>query len=108
MGNSLQCRRVMKNNLFTTVLSWLLAASVILSIVFFLQFSMRTRDLRRFQTELAIYQQRRQVLNMMLTDLAGYSQRDAGIIPILQSLGIRATTNAPVAAPAAPAKPSAK
>jgi hypothetical protein len=94
----------MKNNSLTTALGWLLTISVILSVVFFVQFAFRTRELRRCQTDLGIYQQRHQVLNMMLNDLAGYSRVDPGIVPILQSLGIKAQTNAP----AAPAKPSAK
>jgi len=97
----------MKNNLFTTVLSWLLATSVVLSIVFCLQFVFRTRELRRIQGEIARYQNTHQVLNVLINDVANYSRHDAGIIPILQSLGIRVTTNNPPAAAAA-AKPAAK
>ena len=89
----------MKNNLFTTVLSWLLATSVILSVVFCLQFVFRTRELRTLQGEMARYQNTHQVLNILLNDVATYSRRDPGITPILQSLGIRVGTNNPTAAP---------
>ncbi len=100
----------MKNSLFVTVLSWLLATSLILSIVFCLQFTFRTRDLRLFQAQIATYQQTHQVLNILLQDLAAYSRQDPGINPILQSLGIRVGTNAgpAAAAPAPAAKTSAK
>jgi hypothetical protein len=95
----------MKNNLFTTVLSWLLATSVILSVVFCLQFIFRTRELRRLQNEMARYQNTHQVLNILLNDLAQYSRRDPGITPILQSLGIRITgTNPPAATPPKPSE----
>jgi hypothetical protein len=106
IGNPLQCRSDMKNSLFTTVLSWLLATSVILSVVFCIQFGFRTRDLRLFQAQIGRYQTTHQILNVLLNDLAAYSRQDPGITPILQSLGIRVTTNNPTAAAAAktPAK----
>ena len=96
----------MRSNLFTTVVSWLLATSVILSVVFCLQFVFRTRELRRIQGEMARYQNTHQVLNVLINDVANYSRHDAGIIPILQSLGIKVGTNNP--APAATPKPVAK
>ena len=93
----------MKNNLFTTVLSWLLATSLILSVVFCLQFIFRTRELRQHQNTMASYQNTHQVLNVLLNDVAAYSRHDPGINPILQSLGIRiGTNNAPAATAAKP------
>ena len=96
----------MKNNLSTTVLTWLLATSVILSIVFCLQFVFRTRELRRLQGEVARYQTTHTMLNVLLNDLATYSRRDPGINPILESLGIRMNRTNPPAA--TEPKPSAK
>lgn len=96
----------MKNTLFTTVLTWLLATSVILSIVFCLQFVFRTRELRTLQGEMARYQNTHAMLNVLLNDLAAYSRRDPAINPILESLGIRMGRTNPAAATAP--KPSAK
>jgi hypothetical protein len=95
----------MKNNLFTTVLSWLLAVSVILSVVFCLQFVFHTRELRLLQGEMSRYQNNHAVLNVLVNDVVEYSRRDAAINPILESLGIPVgRTNA--VAPAS--KPSGK
>jgi hypothetical protein len=96
----------MKNNLFTTVLTWLLATSVILSIVFCLQYIYRTREMRTIQGEVNMYQQRHAFLNVLINDVAEYSKRDPGIDPILESVGVR--VNRTGAGPSAPAKPSVK
>ena len=95
----------MKNNLFTTVLSWLLATSVILSIVFSLQFIFRSRELRGIQFELNRYQTTHAMLNSMLQDIMVYSRHDAQILPLLRPFGIVPVTNQ---AAANPAKPLAK
>lgn len=96
----------MKNNLFTTVLGWLLATSVILSIVFCLQFIFRTREMRRLQAQVSRYQNTHAVLNVLLNDVVDYSRHDHGIDPILRSLGITIAPTNPGAA--TPSKPSAK
>ena len=96
----------MKNNLFTTVLTWLLATSVILSIVFCLQYIFRTREIRRISAEVQLYQQRHAFLNSLVSDVVEYSKHDSNIDPILESVGVR--VNRAGAGAAAPAKPAAK
>jgi hypothetical protein len=98
----------MKNNLFTTVLTWLLATSVVLSIVFCLQYVFRTREMRRIQGEVSMYQQRHQFLNVLINDVVEYSKRDPGIDPVLESVGVRVNRTPGSPGTAAPAKPSAK
>lgn len=93
----------MKSNLLTTVLNWVLAASVILSIIFLWQFFSRTHDLRalqpQLQVEVAKYQAVHGSLNLLMNDLNEYSKRNKDILPILESVKPKPASNAPPAAP---------
>jgi hypothetical protein len=103
----------MKNNLLTTVLSWVLATSLVLSMFFVVQFFFKTRELRRHQADIARYQNTRTFAQLLLNDTLEYAKRDQGIAPALEAIGIRLTKN-PAAGTgtgsgtAAPTKPAAK
>jgi hypothetical protein len=103
----------MKNNLLTTVLTWVLATSLVLSMVFVVQFFFKTRELRRHQGEMARAQNTRAFANLLVSDTLEYAKRDQGIAPILEVIGIR-FTKGPAAGTgtgtgtAAPTKPSGK
>jgi hypothetical protein len=96
----------MKNNLLTTILTWVLATSLILSMIFCTQYFFKTRELRRDQAEMARYQATRNFVNLLVNDTIEYAKRDQGIVPILEVIGIRMTRNPAAGAPAAAAAPT--
>jgi hypothetical protein len=100
----------MKNNLFTTVLTWVLATSVVLSILFCTQFFFKTRELRLHQLEMSRYQNTRQFVTLLVNDTVEYAKRDQGIAPALEIIGIKLTKVPTQAGGAASstAKPAAK
>lgn len=92
----------MKTNLFRTVADWLLATSVILSVVLFIQFYFRTHEARKLQQESLNLQQFRARVNLLLGDVMEYSKRNPAINPVLEPF-IK-----PPSAPAAAPKPAVK
>jgi hypothetical protein len=95
----------MKSNSLSVIFGWLLATSLVLSMVFCLQFFFRSREMRRDQAEMQRYQGTHQVLNVLLGDLVEYSKRDANMLPILESVGVKMNK---AAGASATAKPAAK
>ena len=91
----------MKSNPFTTALTWLLGTSVILSIIFSIQYLFRTRELRSLQAQVAQYQVTQQHLNQLLNDLVEYSKHDSAIEPILETVGLKRNPAAAATKPAA-------
>lgn len=91
----------MKSNPFTTALTWLLGTSVILSVIFSIQYLFRTRELRSLQSQVAQYQVTQQHVNQLLADLVEYSKHDTNIEPILQTVGLKRTPATPSTKPAA-------
>ena len=96
----------MKNNLLTSVLSWVLATSLILSVFFSIQFYFRTKQLRAqsalLQMDMARLQYNRTLMSSLVNDLAEYSKSHPAIDPVLESVGLRVNrTNAAAAKPAA-------
>jgi len=94
----------MKNNSTTTILTWVMAAGLILSLGFSVKFFFQTKEYRTYQAEMSRYQQTHSVLNALLNDLVEYSRHDPKIDPILETIGVRvnraapgATTNKPAA-----------
>jgi hypothetical protein len=92
----------MKNNSTTTILTWVLAAGLLLSMFFSVKFFFQTKEFRTCQAQISRYQSTHNVLNVLLNDLVEYSRRDRGIDPILESIGVRvnraaqgASTNKP-------------
>lgn len=82
----------MKSNLLVTILNWILATSLILSLIFSYQFFKRTRELRTetltLQQEQVRFQQNIGSMNMLINDLVEYSKKNPKINPILESIGI--------------------
>lgn len=101
----------MKNNLLRNVLDWALATSVLLTVIFFVQFYFRTKEYRTLsgtlQVEMQKYQNNHAVLNVLVTETIEYSKThsDANLTKILDTLKPAA---APAPAPAAAAKPAGK
>ncbi|HKI69424.1 MAG TPA: hypothetical protein VKA67_07545, partial [Verrucomicrobiae bacterium] len=91
----------MKSNPFTTALTWLLGTSVILSVIFSIQYLFRTRELRSLQSQVAQYQMTQQHMNQLLADLVEYSKHDPAIQPILESVGLKRTPTTSSTKPAA-------
>jgi hypothetical protein len=92
----------MKNTLLTTILTGVLAAGLLFSMYFSVKFFFQTKDLRLCQMEISRYQNVHQRLNALLNDVAEYSKRDPGVLPILETVGVRpakaaavSTTNKP-------------
>ncbi len=82
----------MKSNLLKNVLDWVLATGVLLSIIFFVQFYFRTKELRELnltvQTQMAQLQNTRQILNLLVGETAEYSKAhpDANLTRILEGV----------------------
>jgi len=87
----------------TTILTWVLAAGLILSMFFSVKFFFQTKEFRTCQTEISRYQSTHNVLNVLLNDLVEYSRHDRGIDPILETVGVRVTRTAPGATTNRPA-----
>ena len=84
----------MKNSLLVTVLTWILAAGLILAAFFSIKFFFQTKEMRNSQFAMQRYQTTHQVLNVLLGDVVEYSKRDPGITPLLESIGVRMGKNA--------------
>lgn len=89
----------MKSNTLRTIFEWALAMSLLLSIVFFVQFLMRTRQVRGYQLEMSRYQNNHVMLNMIQNDLSEYAKTHPDFKTFME---------AKPAAPAAASKPLAK
>jgi hypothetical protein len=89
----------MKSNLLKTVFDWVLVTSLLLSVLFFVQFFNRTRSLRTMQmslqAELAQFQNTRTFLNMVVGDVMEYSKSHPDIDPILESINAKPGKNNP-------------
>jgi hypothetical protein len=98
----------MKNNLLRTVSDWLLATSVILSVILFIQFYFRSHEMRavniELQMEAARYQNNHALMNLLLADVMEYSKRNPAINPILEQAGKPPAAPAPAVAPKPPGK----
>jgi hypothetical protein len=112
-GKPVQSRAVMKNNLVTTILNWVLAGSLVLTVWFCTMFFFRTRELRTdgalLQMEANKYQNNRNFMNLLLNDTVEYSKRNPDIDRVLESVGLKLNRPGAVAPSNAPApKPAAK
>ena len=94
----------MKNSLFRNVLDWVLATSVLLTIIFFVQFYFRTKESRSLsftmQTEMQKYQNNHAVLNLLVGETVEYSKMhsDPNLARILETLKPAAVAPAPATA----------
>jgi hypothetical protein len=94
---------IMKTNLMTTILTWVLGTSMVLSIFFGYQFFSKTRQMPPLEMEIQTYQNNHAFLNALVGDIVEYSKRDPGIDPLLVEAGVKPGKIVPAAA-----KPSGK
>lgn len=98
----------MKSNLTKTLLDWALATSVLLGVIFFAQYFVKSRAFRSesgpMQQELLRVQANRAVLNALLGESVEYSKKNPAFKPVLESIGIT-QTNAAAAPQAKPSTP---
>lgn len=95
-------RTDMKSNLFKNILEWVIATGVLLSIIFFVQYFNRTKELRSLQFQVGQVQQNRQILNMLLLETAEYNKQrpDANLTRLLESVKAPAAGNSANSNPA--------
>lgn len=86
----------MKSNTLKNVLEWVIATGVILSIIFFLQFYIRTKELRNLQLQVAGVQQNQQTLNMLVRETVEYNNihKDPNLTRILEAIRVPAQAQA--------------
>jgi hypothetical protein len=87
----------MKNNPMTTVLLGVLTISALLSVLFCWLYISDTRELRAFQIQAAMINNKRAVINALANDVAEYSKKNPAIDPILESVGLKPGKSAPTA-----------
>ena len=79
----------MKSNALTTILTGVLAFSVLLSVIFCLQFIFLTRDIRSINAQVNGINTYRASLGALYDDCVAYSERNQAIIPVLESVGYK-------------------
>lgn len=88
----------MKSNASNSILTILLAISLLLSVIFCLQYTFQARELRRISGQVNHINMYRNWVQALAADCLQYSEKNPAINPILQSVGL---TNSTVAKPAA-------
>jgi len=89
----------MKSNTITTILNIVLAVSLLLSVVFCLQYVFATRQLRSSTGELAYINNYIATGRLLVNDCMDYAERNPAINPILESVGVKAKAPAPTKQP---------
>ncbi len=89
----------MKSNTITTILNIVLAVSLLLSVVFCLQFIFLTRKVRSYSYQVKAINAYRTGVQALVNDCMAYSQKNPDINPILESAGVRAKAPAPTKQP---------
>ena len=79
----------MKSNSVTAILQGALAFSLLLSIIFFLQFFFKSREAAQLRAQIMQYQQLRGRITQLVGETVEYSKRNPSIDPILVSAGIK-------------------
>ena len=90
----------MKSNSLTAVLQGALAFSLLLSVIFFIQFYFKSHEIRTLQGQIILYQQNRARVNQLIAETIEYSKRNPEMAALLASAGIKPNS--------APTKPAAK
>ena len=78
----------MKSNTLTAILNGWLALSLLLSVIFCLQFIFLTREVRSLSTQVAGINAYRTTLQALANDCVAYSEKNHAIDPLLESVGI--------------------
>lgn len=82
-------RTIMKSNSSTTGLTVALAISLILSVIFCLQFMFRTRELRALSGQIAQINGYRTGIQQLAADCLQYSEKNPAINPVLEAVGLK-------------------
>lgn len=85
----------MKSNPLNSLLTVVLGISVMLSAVFCIQYTFKSRELRRLAIEVGRINTYRNVLQLLANDCAAYSEKNPAMNPILDSVGVKKTMGAP-------------
>jgi len=94
----------MKNSPLTTILLGALTLSALASVVLCWMYISNTRELRTLQSQAALINNNRAMINALAADTVEYSKTHPAIEPLLKSVGLKAGT----ATPAAAGKPATK
>ncbi|MCU0783098.1 MAG: hypothetical protein MUF81_03440 [Verrucomicrobia bacterium] len=79
----------MKSNTLTTILNGVLAFSLLLSVIFCLQFIFLTREVRAIGAQLTGINTYRSTMQALANDCVAYSEKNPAINPILESVGMK-------------------
>ncbi len=91
----------MKNNASNSILTVLLVISLLLSVMFCLQYTFQARELRRLSGQINHINMYRNWVQSLAADCLQYSEKAPAINPILESVGLKGgKTNLPAAKPA--------
>ncbi len=82
----------MKSNLAHMVLTVLLAVSLLLSVVFCLQFMFRVREYRHISGQINIINGERGKIQALAAECMQYSEKNPAINPILEAVGLKPKT----------------
>jgi hypothetical protein len=96
----------MKQSPFTTILLVVLAISTLASVGLCWTYITYAHQLRRLQTDAALVNNNRALINALANDAVEYSKKNPAIDPILEGAGVKPAKGAAGAPPAA--KPAAK
>jgi hypothetical protein len=91
-GDSLKSRNVMKCETTNAILTFLLAALVVLGAVFALQTVFHTRELRTLQIQIIGYQADLNRVNLLLNDAVQYSKTHPDINQVIQPFEAKPAT----------------
>jgi len=80
----------MKSKTLTAVLNGVLAFSLLLSVIFCLQFILLSREVRSLTGQIAAINSYRSSLQALANDSVAYSERNHAIDPILESVNLKA------------------
>ena len=90
----------MKSNSSTTGLTVALAISLILSMIFCMQYMFRTRELRALSGQIAAINGYRNGIQQLAADCLQYSEKNPAINPVLEVVGLKAGKGNSTAKPA--------
>jgi hypothetical protein len=91
----------MKSNASNSILTGLLGISLLLSVIFCLQFIFQTRELRKLSGQVNNINMYRNWVQSLAAECLQYSDKNPAINPVLESVGLKAgKTNLPAAKPA--------
>lgn len=87
----------MKKSPLTTILLVLLVISALASVALCYSYISSAREIRKLQTEAAMIQNNRTLINALAADVVAYSKKNPAIDPILKTAGLNPARSAPAA-----------